>query len=98
MNNQQSSNNVEIYTKSYCPFCHRAKALLDAKGIAYQEYEITDNRKLEQEMRERSGRSSVPQVFINQHHVGGSDDLADAQANGTLDALLGQRDASAAIV
>jgi len=82
-------NRIEIYTKSYCPFCHRAKALLDAKGIDYQEYELSSQPDLEQEMRVRSGRTSVPQVFINDQHIGGSDDLADAQANGTLDQLLG---------
>jgi len=81
-------NSIEIYSKSYCPFCHCAKALLDAKSVDYQEYELSSQPALEQEMRERSGRTSVPQVFINNHHIGGSDELADAQASGLLDELL----------
>ncbi|HBR96614.1 MAG TPA: glutaredoxin 3 [Gammaproteobacteria bacterium] len=81
-------NTIEIYTKSYCPFCQRAKALLDAKGLAYEEYEVsTDIDKL-QEMERRSRRKTVPQIFINGHHVGGSDDLFAAQRSGLLTALL----------
>lgn len=80
--------NVEIYTKSYCPFCQRAKALLDTKGIDYQDYEISTDAVLQQEMIERSGRRTVPQVFIDKHHIGGSDDLAAAEASGLLDELL----------
>ena len=80
---------VEIYTKSYCPYCHRAKALLDAKGVDYQEYEISTDESIQQEMRERSNRATVPQIFINNFHVGGSDDLLEAQENGLLDELLG---------
>jgi len=78
---------IEIYTKPYCPFCHRAKALLDAKGLAYEEIDVSRNRALEQEMQERSDRDTVPQVFIDNHHIGGSDDLAEAKANGLLDKL-----------
>lgn len=81
-------NNVEIYTKSYCPFCKRAKALLDAKGVSYQDYEVSTDKKLQREMLVRSGRLTVPQVFINNRHIGGSDDLAEAEESGLLDELL----------
>jgi len=82
-------NNIEIYTKSYCPFCKRAKALLDSKGVTYREMEISSDRALQELMRERSGRTTVPQVFINDRHIGGSDDLMDANGSGLLDELLG---------
>ncbi|MGB1310201.1 MAG: glutaredoxin 3 [Leucothrix sp.] len=82
---------IEIYTKRYCPFCHRAKALLDAKGLDYEEIEVSMNPALEQEAQKRSGRKTVPQVFINNHLIGGSDDLADAAADGSLDKLLAQK-------
>ncbi len=79
---------VEIYTKSHCPFCHRAKTLLDSKKVSYQEYEVsTDPQKL-REMKTRSQRNTVPQVFINGHHIGGSDDLQAADNSGLLDELL----------
>lgn len=84
-------NNIEIYTKGYCPFCHRAKALLDAKGVSYKEYEVSTDYALQQEMRDRSGRMTVPQVFINNRHIGGSDDLGDAENSGLLDELLGMQ-------
>lgn len=82
---------IEIYTKNYCPFCHRAKALLDSKGLSYKEFEISHNETLQQEMRTRSGRRTVPQVFIDNQHIGGSDDLDAANRNGSLDELLGLR-------
>lgn len=81
--------NIEIYTKGYCPFCKRAKALLDARGVSYREYEVTANPALQQEMRERSARRTVPQIFIDDRHIGGSDDLIDANNSGLLDQLLG---------
>lgn len=81
--------NVEIYTKSSCPFCYRAKALLDAKGIAFKEYEVSTDLSLQQAMRERSNQRTVPQIFINNRHIGGSDDLAAAANSGLLDELLG---------
>lgn len=78
---------VEIYTKSYCPFCKRAKHLLGSKGIDFKEVEVTYDTAKRQEMIERSGRRTVPQVFIDGVHIGGSDDLAEANRNGTLDRL-----------
>jgi glutaredoxin 3 len=81
---------VTLYTTGWCPFCMRAKALLQRKGIAYTEIDIESRRELRQEMIERSGRRSVPQVFIGDHHVGGADDLAALDASGELDRLLAQ--------
>lgn len=80
--------NIEIYTKSYCPYCNRAKALLDAKGLKYKEIEVSMSPALEQEAQNRCDRNTVPQVFINNHHIGGSDDLAEAAANGSIDELI----------
>ena len=80
---------VEIYTKFTCPYCARAKALLDEKGVTYEEYEISMGGPQRQEMIQRAnGRTTGPQIFINGEHVGGSDDLADLERAGKLDALL----------
>ena len=80
---------VEIYTKEFCPYCARAKRLLDDKGVAYREFEIsTDRAKREEMIGRANGRSTVPQVFINGQHVGGSDDLAGLERDGRLDTLL----------
>lgn len=86
---------IEIYTKSYCPYCHRAKALLDAKGLEYEEIEVSRNPALENEAQQRSGRFTVPQVFIDDQLIGGSDDLAEAEANGSLDRLIASKAAVA---
>ena len=81
---------VEIYTKFYCGYCHRAKRLLDAKGVAYTEYDITLGGPKRDEMRERApGAMTVPQIFIDDVAVGGSDNLAALDREGKLDALLG---------
>ena len=79
---------VEIYTKSWCPFCARAKADLEAKGVSYKEIDVTDDSTRELEMVNRSARHTVPQIFIGDTHLGGSDDLRIAAANGQLDRLL----------
>ena len=80
--------NVEIYTKSWCPFCTRAKALLDRKGVVYREIDVTTDAVRELEMVKRSERFTVPQIFIDGHHLGGSDDLREADRSGRLDRLL----------
>ena len=82
---------VVIYTKDYCPFSHRAKALLDAKGVAFTERDVTHDDAGFDEMVQRSGRFTVPQVFIDGLHIGGSDDLAELDARGGLDPLLAPR-------
>ena len=80
---------VLIYTKTTCPFCVRAKALLAKKGAAFQEIEITDNPALRSEMIEKAKRrTTVPQIFINGQHIGGCDDLHALEDQGKLDALL----------
>ena len=89
--------NVEIYTKSWCSFCARAKSHLDRKGVAYQEIDITTDVMRELEMVNRSARHTVPQIFVDGYHLGGSDDLFAAQASGRLDELLnGQEQGEAA--
>ena len=81
---------VEIYTKFFCPYCTRAKALLEAKGVEFTEIDVTMDAGLRRRMMERSsGRSTVPQIFIDGNHVGGSDELAALEARGGLDPLLG---------
>lgn len=84
---------VEIYTKSWCGYCRFAKRLLDARGIAYREFDVTENPEFEREMRERSGRETVPQIFIDGRHIGGSDALVIADNAGILDDLPRVRDA-----
>jgi glutaredoxin 3 len=80
---------VEIYTKFGCPYCARAKALLGQKGVDYEEYEINTLPGKRDEMMERSnGRHTVPQIFIDGRHVGGSDDLAELERAGRLDPML----------
>ncbi len=80
---------VEIYTKMFCPYCTRAKRLLSDKGVEFEEHDITFGGAKRDEMLGRSnGRHTVPQIFINGHHVGGSDDLAALEDAGRLDPLL----------
>lgn len=80
---------VEIYTWSTCPFCIRAKALLKKKNVEYIEYCIDGDEQARQEMRIRTnGRSSLPQIFINDRHIGGCDDLYALNAQNQLDPLL----------
>lgn len=80
---------IEIYTKGYCPFCIRAKRLLDAKGVSYTDFEIDKHPELRDGMIERAnGASTVPQIFIGTTHVGGCDDLFALEATGKLDPLL----------
>jgi len=80
---------IEIYTQFMCPYCARAAALLTGKGAVYEEIDVTTDAPRRGEMRERSGgRTSVPQIFIDGRHIGGSDDLAALDRAGELDALL----------
>ncbi|TAJ24444.1 MAG: glutaredoxin 3 [Reyranella sp.] len=81
---------IEIYTTPFCGYCARAKSLLDDKGASYDEMDVMMDDKKRSEMRERSRRSTVPQIFINGQHIGGSDDLAALEQAGKLDALLAQ--------
>jgi len=80
---------IEIYTKNYCYFCHRAKDLLQEKGARFTEYDVTNDVPREKEMRERSGRTTVPEIFVDDQLIGGCDDLLDLEAAGTLEETLG---------
>jgi glutaredoxin 3 len=85
---------VEIYTKFACPYCVRAKQLLDGKGVPYTEYDITMGGAKRDEMVARvPGARTVPQILINDTPIGGSDDLRALENQGKLDALLGPRGA-----
>lgn len=79
---------TEIYTKDYCPYCHRAKELLNIKGIVFVEYDVTNDSTLESKMRQRAGRHTVPQIFIDDRHIGGCDDLFALDEQGGLDLML----------
>jgi glutaredoxin 3 len=80
---------VEIYTKWTCPYCARAKGLLAEKGVEYEEFEVSADAGKRAEMIQRAnGRTSVPQIFIGEVHVGGSDDLFALEAAGKLDPML----------
>lgn len=79
---------IEIYTKPYCPYCERAKALLEDKGADYKEIVASSDPDLRAEMNERSGRFTYPQIFIDDLHVGGCDDLMALNQRGGLDPLL----------
>jgi len=80
---------VEMYTKMFCPYCARAKTLLGEKGVNFEEIDITMGGPKRKEMLERApGHSTVPSIFIDGRHVGGSDDLAALNASGELDRLL----------
>jgi len=81
--------NVEIYSTPYCPYCHRAKALLKAKNVTFSEVDVFMTPSRKKEMIQRAGgRTSVPQIFIDGRHIGGCDELHALDAQGGLDPLL----------
>jgi glutaredoxin 3 len=91
LNNIQEVNmsKVDIYTKGHCPYCHRAKALLTKKEVSFNEIEIDVMPQLRSIMIERAnGKSTVPQIFIKDHHVGGCDELFTLESKNQLDSLL----------
>ncbi len=79
---------VQIYTTRFCPFCIRAKQLLDKKSVSYNEIAVDGRPELRSEMKGRSGRHTVPQIWIGDQHIGGNDDLWALDRNGKLDDLL----------
>jgi glutaredoxin 3 len=79
---------VTVYTRAFCPFCSRAVALLQRKGVPVTEIDATGCPKKRQEMIERSGRFTFPQIFVGETHVGGCDDLHALEHRGALDPLL----------
>jgi len=81
---------VELYTTMWCPYCARAKALFDRKGVVYSEIDIMEEPNRRGEMIKRAGgRSTVPQIFIDGEHIGGSDELVALDRAGGLDPKLG---------
>jgi glutaredoxin 3 len=81
---------VTMYATSWCPYCDRARRLLAQKGADLEEIDVESAPEKRAEMQNRSGRRSVPQIFIGDQHVGGSDDLHALEEAGKLDALLGK--------
>ena len=79
---------IEMYTTSWCGYCERARQLLHRKGAGYTEISVEGDPTRRAEMIERSGRRTVPQIFIGTQHIGGSDELAELDQSGALDALL----------
>jgi glutaredoxin 3 len=81
---------IEMYTTQWCGYCARARALFEKKGVTFDEMDVMEDDGKRTEMRTRSNRTSVPQIFINGQHIGGSDELAALEQQGRLDALLAQ--------
>ena len=80
---------VEVYSKTFCPYCIRARHLLDSKGVKYELYAIGfDGPKREEMIQRAGGRTTVPQIFIDDRHIGGCDDLMSLERAGKLDELL----------
>ncbi|OEJ66727.1 glutaredoxin 3 [Magnetovibrio blakemorei] len=80
---------IEIYTTPICPYCVRAKALLNKKGVKYQEFNVMTDRAKRTEMEKRSGGHTVPQIFIDDKPIGGCDDLFELDFDGELNGMLG---------
>ena len=83
-----SAAGIVMYATDWCPYCERARSLLRAKGAAFEEFDIEALPEKRAEMFTRSGRRTVPQIFIGERHIGGADDLHSLEAAGQLDALL----------
>ena len=81
---------IVMYTTSWCGFCERARRIFQDKGVSFEEIDVESAPGHRAEMRERSGRTSVPQIFIGDTHVGGSSDLVALEKEGKLDSLLGR--------
>ncbi|MDZ7783185.1 MAG: glutaredoxin 3 [Halioglobus sp.] len=79
---------VTLYTTRFCPYCIRARHLLERKGVDYTDIAVDKEPALRQEMMERSGRRTVPQIWIGERHIGGCDELHHLERDGRLDALL----------
>lgn len=80
--------NIVMYSADYCPYCRRARALLDSKGVSYTVLDVDREPRLWDEIARRTGRDTVPQIFIGDRHVGGCDDLFALERRGKLDPLL----------
>jgi glutaredoxin 3 len=84
----QTGVKVIIYSQMFCGYCSAARSLLEKKGVSYEEVDITMNPQVRRELQQRTGRHTVPQIFIGDRHVGGYDDMAALDAAGELDPLL----------
>lgn len=82
------SDNIVMYSTRFCPYCVRARNLLDSKQVSYTDIGVDSRPELRREMMTRSGRRTVPQIWIGERHVGGFDDLAQLERQGRLDQLL----------
>ncbi|MBH1969908.1 glutaredoxin 3 [Moraxellaceae bacterium AER2_44_116] len=82
--------NVVIYTTSICPYCVRAKMLFQRKGVSYEEIDVSRDNELRLKLIEQTKQRTVPQIFINDKHIGGCDDLYALERQGALDPLLAQ--------
>ena len=80
---------VTVYSKDYCPYCDRAKAMLKSKGVAFEAIELQDSPGEFAKLKEKTGLMTVPQIFIGEKLIGGYSDMADLDRNGELDKLLG---------
>ncbi len=85
-----SSSTIVMYTTNWCPYCERARRMIKAKGATFEEVDVESAPEKRAEMQARSGRRTVPQIFIGEYHVGGCDDLAALEDAGKLDAMLGR--------
>ncbi|MEJ0086054.1 MAG: glutaredoxin 3 [Pseudomonadota bacterium] len=81
---------VVLYTTGWCPYCARARKLLETKGVSFEEFDVESQPEKRAEMQARSGRRTVPQIFIGEQHIGGCDDLYALEEAGKLDGLLGR--------
>ena len=79
---------IVIYSSDFCPFCMRAKQLLNSKGLKYKELVVDGNPSLREEMMQKAGRHTVPQIWVGETHVGGCDDLFALERAGEFDALV----------
>ncbi|WP_130806422.1 glutaredoxin 3 [Senegalia massiliensis] len=83
------SKKVTIYTFSTCPYCIRAKRLMDNKGVKYEEIEISNNNEKLEELKQRTNSATVPQIFINDRFIGGCDDIVELHKKGEFDKVFG---------
>lgn len=81
---------IVIYTTAICPYCVRAKQLFQRKGLSYEEIDVSRNHELRQQLMQQTRQRTVPQIFINEQHIGGCDDLYALERQGALDPLLAQ--------
>lgn len=82
---------ITIYTTAACPYCQRAKALLEKKGLAFEEISVEGDPELRRRVAERTGRTTVPQIFFGERHIGGYDDLCELSYDGKLEQVLAEQ-------